>query len=62
VIFIDTKDTKNPNTPKLFALAAWNHDKNCPPNATKSNNTPDLFTRIEPFYKWIAALGGPNVK
>lgn len=59
-MYFNTKDKKNPTVPLLAGLAAWNHDGICPPNSTLSVNTPDLFTRIDPFYKWINGMGGPK--
>ncbi|XP_059473405.1 chymotrypsin-2-like [Neocloeon triangulifer] len=45
----------------LAGLAAMDTDQLCPLNATLTNlHTPDLFTRIDPFYKWILAMGGPK--
>lgn len=58
IVYYNKKSKKNPNTPYLAGLASWNHDHNCPPNKTLAFNTPDWFTRVDTFYKWIHALGG----
>ncbi|XP_065341557.1 trypsin eta-like isoform X2 [Cloeon dipterum] len=58
------KDTKTKIfKPFLVALAAQDRDNFCPQNASVTNfNTPDLFTRIDSSYKWIAANGGPSIQ
>ncbi|XP_065352772.1 mite allergen Der f 3-like [Cloeon dipterum] len=57
VIAVDKKTNK----PFLVGLASKDTDDRCPvtPNAA-NKHTPDLFVRIDPFFKWIQSMGGPK--
>jgi hypothetical protein len=60
VVYIDPKEKKNLPPVFLAALAIQNITETCPPNGTLNLNSPLMFTRIDPHYKWILAMGGPK--